>query len=211
MPGHRRSGRAGGRNSRPIMREVTDFATLPGLTGALPLSEVMAGDQVSRIDGVSMSVLENIGVVFRDPVALEDRRKTGADVRGEGVHPDRGMIRTIPPDFTCHARNPARNIRLPGQVRDGHSDHPHGLESVLPAYCVPAAFDNDSIEEWQAEGRMEIAARAPERARKPRSEYRTPGPDEARDEALPDCIARHGRETPQAGALSRETLRLAAR
>jgi trimethylamine--corrinoid protein Co-methyltransferase len=111
--------RSGGRHARRKTRAATDFTMLPGLTRALPLCEVMDGAQVERIDDASMSILENVGVVFRDPIALEDWRKAGADVRGETVHLDRGLVRelikTIPSDFTYHARNPDRNIRLGGK------------------------------------------------------------------------------------------------
>ena len=30
-----------------------------------------------------MAILEEVGVVFRDPIALEDWKSAGADVRGE--------------------------------------------------------------------------------------------------------------------------------
>lgn len=115
----KRSGRAGGRSARRLTREAIDCDMLPGLTRNLPLCEVMDDEQVYRIDDASMSILENVGIVFRDPVALEDWRKVGADVRGEVVHLDRGLIRelikTIPSDFTYHARNPDRNVRLGGK------------------------------------------------------------------------------------------------
>ncbi len=74
-----KTGRAGGRSARRLTREATDFSMLPGLTSALPLCEVMDGAQVERIDDASMSILENVGIVFRDPIALEDWRKAGAD------------------------------------------------------------------------------------------------------------------------------------
>ncbi len=111
--------RAGGRSARRTSREVTDFSMLPGLIRNLPLCEVMDDDQVYLIDDASMSILENVGIVFRDPIALEDWRKAGADVRGEVVYLDRGLVRelikTIPSDFTYHARNPDRKVRLGGK------------------------------------------------------------------------------------------------
>jgi len=66
-----------------------------------------------------MDILEQVGVVFRDPIALEDWRQAGADVRGETVHFDRGLIReliaTIPSQYTIHARNPANNLPFGGK------------------------------------------------------------------------------------------------
>ncbi|MDG1281071.1 MAG: trimethylamine methyltransferase family protein [Pseudorhodobacter sp.] len=114
-----RASRSGGRTARRELREANDFSMLPGLLNALPRCEVMEASQVEKIDNASMSILENIGIVFRDPIALDDWRKAGADVNGELVRFDRGLIRelikTIPSDFTYHARNPARNVRLGGR------------------------------------------------------------------------------------------------
>jgi trimethylamine--corrinoid protein Co-methyltransferase len=114
-----RSKRAGGRAARRTLREAPDFSMLPGLTSKLPLCEVMDEEQVHRIDDASMSILENVGIVFRDEIALEDWRRAGADVRGSVVHLDRGLVRalikSIPADFTYHARNPERNVRLGGR------------------------------------------------------------------------------------------------
>lgn len=111
--------RAGGRSARRTLRATRDFAMLSGLTNRLPLCEVMDGAQVELIDNASMDILENVGVIFRDEIALADWRKVGAKVVGERVHLDRGLIRefiaSIPSDFTYHARNPANNVRLGGR------------------------------------------------------------------------------------------------
>ncbi len=111
--------RAGGRAARRTTRSTRDITMLPGLTNTLPLCEVMAGAQVDRIDAASMDILENVGVVFRDPIALEDWRRAGARVEGERVYLDRGLVRelitTIPAEFTYHARNPANNVGLGGR------------------------------------------------------------------------------------------------
>ncbi|MDJ1007011.1 MAG: trimethylamine methyltransferase family protein [Paracoccaceae bacterium] len=115
----RRQSRAGGRAARRALRTATDISMLPGLNNALPRCEVMDEGGVARIDAASMDILENVGVVFRDPIALEDWRRVGAKVDGERVYLDRGLIReliaTIPESFTYHARNPAKNVALGGR------------------------------------------------------------------------------------------------
>jgi trimethylamine--corrinoid protein Co-methyltransferase len=92
---------------------------LPGLTRAIPTTEVMDQEQIERIDAASMDILENVGVHFRDPIALADWRAVGAKVVGEMVYLDRGLVRdliaTIPSDFTYSARNPLNNVRLGGK------------------------------------------------------------------------------------------------
>jgi trimethylamine--corrinoid protein Co-methyltransferase len=103
-----------GRGARRAVRQRRDVAMLPALRRGIPLTEPMGPAQVERIDAASMAILEDVGVVFRNPVALEDWRRAGADVRGETVHLDRALVReliaTIPETFTYHARNRAHNL-----------------------------------------------------------------------------------------------------
>jgi len=79
----------------------------------------MDGAQVEKIDSASMDILENVGVVFRDEIALADWKRAGAKVVGERVYLDRGLVHelitSIPSDFTYHARNPVNNVRLGGR------------------------------------------------------------------------------------------------
>jgi len=96
----------------------------------------MTPDQIEKIDVASMHILENVGVVFRDPIALEDWRKAGAKLDGDRVYLDRGLVRelikTIPESFTYHARNPANNL-------------PFGLDhSKAFSYAAGDPFDRPS-------------------------------------------------------------------
>ncbi len=110
---------SGGRAARRALRAAVDRSMLPGLVRRLPLCEPMSPDELARIDEASMAILEEVGIVFRDPVALEDWRKVGADVRGERVYLDRGLVReliaTIPADIAYTARNPANNVAIGGR------------------------------------------------------------------------------------------------
>ena len=103
-----------GRGARRASRQARDVTMLPALKTALPLTEPMTPEQIERVDAASMSILEDVGVVFRDPIALEDWKRAGADVRGETVHLDRALVRelitTIPESFTYHARDPKKNL-----------------------------------------------------------------------------------------------------
>lgn len=74
--------RAGGRTARRTLRTTPDFQMLPGLTRGIPVCEVMDGSQVERIDAASMDILENVGVLFRDPIAVDDWKRAGAKVEG---------------------------------------------------------------------------------------------------------------------------------
>ncbi|MEO1723669.1 MAG: trimethylamine methyltransferase family protein, partial [Pseudomonadota bacterium] len=110
--------RRSGRDQRRAKRQAPDRAMLPALERGLPLVEPMSPEQVERIDAASMDILEDVGVVFRDDVALEDWRRAGADVRGERVHLDRGLVRelvaTVPAKITLLARDPEKSVSLGG-------------------------------------------------------------------------------------------------
>ncbi len=107
--------RRGGRETRREIRSDRRTRMLPALKRNLPLVEPMTPEQVEKIDRASMDILEEVGVVFRDPVAIEDWRRAGADIRDDWrVHLDRGLVRelisSIPSSFTYHARNPENNL-----------------------------------------------------------------------------------------------------
>ena len=104
-----------GRRARKAVRQTRDTKMLPALKRRLPLTEPMDAEQIEKIDAASMDILEEVGVVFRDPQAIADWKAAGADVREDDrVHLDRGLVRelikTIPSSFTYHARNPENNL-----------------------------------------------------------------------------------------------------
>ena len=111
--------RRGGRGERRAIRTKPNHQMLGHLKGRLPLTEPMSLDQVEMIDKASLDILEEVGVVFRDDIALEDWKRIGADVRGERVHLDRALVKnlisTIPSDITLHARNPEKTVQLGGR------------------------------------------------------------------------------------------------
>ncbi|MCX7644895.1 MAG: trimethylamine methyltransferase family protein, partial [Rhodobacteraceae bacterium] len=136
-----RTARTGGRGARRAARSAPDLEMLPALRRGLPPCEPMTPEEVERIDAASMAILEEVGVVFRDPVALEDWRRAGADVRGERVHLDRGLVReliaSIPSSWTYRARNPERNLPFGG---------PHSI--FVPMTGAPFLRDLDDVRRW---------------------------------------------------------------
>ena len=107
-----------GRGARMAMRQTRDIKMLPALKRKLPHTEPLTPEQVEKIDAASMDILENVGVQFRDDIALADWKRAGAKVVGDMVYLDRGLVRelvaTIPETFTYHARNPANNLPFGG-------------------------------------------------------------------------------------------------
>ncbi len=114
------SQRRGGRHQRRTLRSNLIEPMLPALVGRLPLTEPMSQEEVERIDSASMDILENVGVVFRDPQAIRDWKAAGAEVRDENrVHLDRALVRelisTIPSEITLHARDPKKSVHVGGR------------------------------------------------------------------------------------------------
>ncbi len=112
--------RRGGREKRRRVRSNLVEPMLPPLVGRLPLVEPMTQEEIERIHLASMGILENVGVVFRDPQAIKDWKSAGADIRDRyRVHLDRNLISelisTIPSELTLHARNPEKSVRIGGR------------------------------------------------------------------------------------------------
>ncbi|MEQ8444227.1 MAG: trimethylamine methyltransferase family protein [Alphaproteobacteria bacterium] len=82
--------------------------------------------------------------------------------------------------------------------------HPHTQANFQRAFFMPKLFDNNSIEQWIAEGSVEITARALKEARAMLDAYEEPRLDEAKNEELLDYIARREREIPAVDALNNE-------
>jgi trimethylamine--corrinoid protein Co-methyltransferase len=82
--------------------------------------------------------------------------------------------------------------------------HPHTLENFQRAYFMPELFDNNSIEQWQADGGVEINERALGTVRAMLGEYQEPKLDAGVNEALLDYIARREKEIPAADALNQD-------
>jgi trimethylamine---corrinoid protein Co-methyltransferase len=84
-----------GRDARRSDRLKVKINMLPTLKRNLPLTEPMSEEQIEKMDDASLSILEDVGVEFHDPIALEHWKEAGADVDGERVRFDRGLIREL--------------------------------------------------------------------------------------------------------------------
>ena len=133
-----RRARPSGRDAKRAARAARAGASVPYITRALPRYEVLNEEGLALLEGNADTILEEIGIEFRDdPEAIEIWRKAGADVKGERVRFARGMCRalvqkTAPREYTQHARNPARSVRI------------GGLNTVFaPAYGSPFIQNQD--------------------------------------------------------------------
>src|ERR1035441_10256786 len=117
--GHAR--RPSGRDAKRASRAARAPSSIPYITRNIPYYEVLSEEGLALLEANADTILEEIGIDFRDdPEALEIWKTAGADVKGERVHFARGMCRSIvqrsaPRQFTQHARNPARSVLIGGK------------------------------------------------------------------------------------------------
>ena len=133
--------RRGGRLARKALRSNQKEEMLPNLHRQLPYVEPLSEEQIHRIHNASMDILEDIGVDFRDPIAIEQWKTAGADVQGERVRFDRNMvmelISSIPETITLHARNPEKSVKL----GEGHT-------IFVPMTGAPFVRDLEGKRRW---------------------------------------------------------------
>ena len=69
---------------------------------------------------------------------------------------------------------------------------------------MPKLFDNNSIEQWQADGSKDTTQRGLEGAKKLLSDYQEPKLDQDKDEELLEFIAKRESVIPTMDALNQE-------
>lgn len=124
------------RKSRRTRRTSGGIRQLPWRQPANPYSplNVLSEDQVEQIHEASLSLLENFGMRVLHEGARELFAGAGADVDADTmmVRFDRNLVMEklalAPSEFTLHARNPAKNIRMGG-------NHLAFTSVGGPAYC----------------------------------------------------------------------------
>ncbi|MEM7081146.1 MAG: trimethylamine methyltransferase family protein [Pseudomonadota bacterium] len=136
-----RRSRRGGHDARKRLRSNQLEGMLPSLTRNLPYTEPLSEDQVHQIHLASLAILEEVGVDFRDPVALEQLRQAGAEVDGERVRFPRelvmSLIASIPNTITLHARDPEKSVTLG-----------HGQSIFVPMTGAPFIRDLEGQRRW---------------------------------------------------------------
>ena len=136
---HRRGKRRGGRAAKIAARRRGTARELAGwIDRRIPCFEALDTEALELIEHNADTVLEEIGIAFRDfPRALKLWKDAGAEVAGERVRFPRGMCRslvqaTTPREYTQHARNPRRSTIIGG-----------ARTVLVPAYGSPFVQDLD--------------------------------------------------------------------
>ena len=113
-----REGRRG-REARRTARLAGRAASIPYITRNLPLTEVLTEEGLSIIEANAETILQEIGVDFKEyPRALDLLKAAGCGIQGHRVRFPKGLARqlisTAPSQFTQHARNPERSVPIGG-------------------------------------------------------------------------------------------------
>lgn len=132
-----RKARGGGRDARRALRENAKIEAAPYIQRKIPYTEILGEEALVTIENNADTILQEIGIDFRDDQEVLDLWKAaGADVKGERVRFEKGMCReilkTAPPVFKQHARNPERTVEIGG-----------GNTVFAPVYGPPFVRDLD--------------------------------------------------------------------
>jgi trimethylamine--corrinoid protein Co-methyltransferase len=141
-----------GRGGREERRSAASAApaSAPYITRKIPCFEILDEEGLQLIEHNADTILEEIGIEFRDmPEALDILRQGGAEIDGVTARFPRGLCRSIiqasaPAEYTQHARNPQRSVQIGGKNT-----------VFVPAYGSPFVFDLDkgrryaTIEDFQ--------------------------------------------------------------
>ena len=133
-----RKKRSGGRTARQAARSAPVTQGGPYITRNVPVYEVLDEEGLALIEKNAGTILQEIGVEFRgDAEALQIWKDAGADINGERVRIPKGLCKKLiqehaPAEFTQHARNPQRSVRIGGKNT-----------VLVPAYGSPFVLDLD--------------------------------------------------------------------
>ena len=133
-----RKKRSGGRTARQAARSAPVTQGVPYITRNVPVYEVLDEEGLALIEKNAGTILQEIGVEFRGDVeALRIWKDAGADINGERVRIPKGLCKKLiqdnaPAEFTQHARNPQRSVRIGGKNT-----------VLVPAYGSPFVLDLD--------------------------------------------------------------------
>jgi trimethylamine---corrinoid protein Co-methyltransferase len=117
----RRSRRGGGgAEARRAARSGGHQSQLSYIKRNIPIYEVLSEEGLELIESNCETVLEEIGIDFReDAEALALWKNAGADIKGDRVRFPKGLVRslikTAPREFTQFARNPDRHVVIGGK------------------------------------------------------------------------------------------------
>ena len=131
-----RKTRQGRARKRSAAQQQTAPTAAPYITRALPPYNLLDEEGLDRIEQHADTILSQFGIEIRgDPEALELFKQAGAELNGERLTFEPGLVkhivqRSTPAEFVHVARNPARSARIGGRHL-----------ALAPAYGSPFVRD----------------------------------------------------------------------
>lgn len=138
MSSRSRHRKAGGRSAKLVARQHSTHDISAFIERKIPYFEVLDEEGLQLIENNADTVLEEIGIEFRDfPEALALLKDAGGAIDGERVRFPRGLCRSIiqnsaPAEYTQYARNAERNVVIGGK-----------RTVLVPSYGSPFVRDLD--------------------------------------------------------------------
>ena len=111
----------GGRQARRDQRSHgSQGLGRPYIVRNIPTYDILSEENLVRIEKTADQSHAEIGISFPDrPIAIDQWKRAGAKVDGLRVRFELGLLREIlksaPAEFTQHARNPAKSVRIGGK------------------------------------------------------------------------------------------------
>jgi trimethylamine--corrinoid protein Co-methyltransferase len=147
--GTERRRRGGGRAGAAARRGVAVIEQMPWRppVNPDPPVEPLGDEGVQAIHDGAMRILEEIGIRFLNPEALEIFREAGCDVDGDLVRPSRDfiieMVARAPAEFTITPRNTDRTITVGGRnVLFGNVSSPPNYWDMATGRKQPGTREN---------------------------------------------------------------------
>jgi trimethylamine---corrinoid protein Co-methyltransferase len=110
--------RRGGTEARRTARASAPLVQKKFISRKIPVYELLTPEGLETLHQTSMTILEEIGIDFRDEIAVDTWKKAGADIRGQRLHLDRGLLAELiaraPSSYIQHARNRERSVTIGG-------------------------------------------------------------------------------------------------
>lgn len=108
-----------GRSRRMADRHSRDVRILEQKPRQIPYFEYGSDELVEKIHAMSLEILKNPGIDFRDDEACALWKAAGADVDGYRIRIDpahlMALVAKAPSEFILHARDPAKSVRVGGK------------------------------------------------------------------------------------------------
>ena len=105
-----------GRSARKAARAAEVTPRLSTIHYGIKPVQIVSDDELERIHQASLWILKEVGVVFRDEIALAHWKEAGADVKGERVHFEadliEGLIRKAPARFEMTGRGASTRFEI---------------------------------------------------------------------------------------------------